>query len=245
MPRVTRQAARQSARALAKCKRALGPGATPDTKSEPSPESSSPSPGPLSEDDSGDEALLSSKRRRRARTVSARTSTSANAGPSLQSRDSLLTNGHSNSRSTRRSTSTSDGKSNGERFYSFSAAEIEDLRPRLLSWYTANHRKLPWRISPRQLDASLAGPEAREPSGAHRPVPGSERSTSGVPEAEGEEAEQRAYAVWVSEVMLQQTRVATVVSYYTKWMAQWPTVQALAAADIEVHPWYWETTLAG
>lgn len=29
---------------------------------------------------------------------------------------------------------------------------------------------------------------------------------------------QRAYAVWVSEIMLQQTQVATVVNYYEKWM---------------------------
>ena len=28
----------------------------------------------------------------------------------------------------------------------------------------------------------------------------------------------RAYGVWVSEIMLQQTQVATVVNYYNKWM---------------------------
>jgi len=44
----------------------------------------------------------------------------------------------------------------------------------------------------------------------------------------------RAYAVWVSEVMLQQTRVATVISYYQRWMSTWPTVQALAEASQEV-----------
>ena len=32
-------------------------------------------------------------------------------------------------------------------------------------------------------------------------------------------AEERAYAVWVSEVMLQQAQVATVIPYYTRWMA--------------------------
>jgi A/G-specific adenine glycosylase len=39
------------------------------------------------------------------------------------------------------------------------------------------------------------------------------------------------YAVWVSEVMLQQTRVETVVPYFRRWMERFPTVDALAAAD--------------
>ena len=39
------------------------------------------------------------------------------------------------------------------------------------------------------------------------------------------------YAVWVSEVMLQQTRVDTVEGYYPKFLARFPTVDALAAAD--------------
>uniref|UniRef100_A0AAY5F3F4 Adenine DNA glycosylase n=1 Tax=Electrophorus electricus TaxID=8005 RepID=A0AAY5F3F4_ELEEL len=43
----------------------------------------------------------------------------------------------------------------------------------------------------------------------------------------------RTYAVWVSEVMLQQTQVATVIDYYNKWMKRWPTVQELAAASVE------------
>uniref|UniRef100_A0A0D9XXU2 Adenine DNA glycosylase n=1 Tax=Leersia perrieri TaxID=77586 RepID=A0A0D9XXU2_9ORYZ len=45
--------------------------------------------------------------------------------------------------------------------------------------------------------------------------------------------EERAYAVWVSEVMLQQTRVPVVVDYYSRWMARWPSVHALAAATQE------------
>ncbi len=43
------------------------------------------------------------------------------------------------------------------------------------------------------------------------------------------------YAIWVSEVMLQQTQVATAISYYERWMERFPTVQALAdAAEDEV-----------
>lgn len=39
------------------------------------------------------------------------------------------------------------------------------------------------------------------------------------------------YAIWVSEIMLQQTRVATVIPYWQRWMRQFPTVGALAAAE--------------
>jgi A/G-specific adenine glycosylase len=39
------------------------------------------------------------------------------------------------------------------------------------------------------------------------------------------------YAVWVSEVMLQQTQVATVLPYFERWMRRFPTLPALAAAS--------------
>lgn len=39
------------------------------------------------------------------------------------------------------------------------------------------------------------------------------------------------YRVWLSEVMLQQTTVATVIGYFERFIARWPTVQALAAAE--------------
>jgi A/G-specific adenine glycosylase len=40
-----------------------------------------------------------------------------------------------------------------------------------------------------------------------------------------------AYAVWVSEIMLQQTRVETVIPYFEKWMKLFPTVKKLANAN--------------
>ncbi len=39
------------------------------------------------------------------------------------------------------------------------------------------------------------------------------------------------YAVWLSEIMLQQTTVAAVRDYYLRFLATWPTVQDLAAAE--------------
>src|SRR5919202_4788095 len=38
------------------------------------------------------------------------------------------------------------------------------------------------------------------------------------------------YRIWLSEVMLQQTQVATVIPYYERFLARFPDVQALARA---------------
>lgn len=42
---------------------------------------------------------------------------------------------------------------------------------------------------------------------------------------------QRAYEVFISEIMLQQTRVKTVIEYWNRWMEKWPTIYDLAKAD--------------
>lgn len=41
------------------------------------------------------------------------------------------------------------------------------------------------------------------------------------------------YAVWVSEVMLQQTQVRVVIPYFRKWMQRWPDIESLAHAPME------------
>ena len=41
------------------------------------------------------------------------------------------------------------------------------------------------------------------------------------------------YAVWLSEIMLQQTGVKTVAPYYSRFLARWPSVNALAAAKLD------------
>jgi len=41
------------------------------------------------------------------------------------------------------------------------------------------------------------------------------------------------YAVWVSEIMLQQTQVATVLERYPRFMKRFPTVKKLASADVD------------
>ncbi|TDJ74858.1 MAG: A/G-specific adenine glycosylase [Planctomycetota bacterium] len=67
----------------------------------------------------------------------------------------------------------------------------ERIRARLVAWYRAAQRDLPWRAT-------------RDP-----------------------------YAIWVSEAMLQQTRVETVLGYWGRFLARFPTARALAAASEE------------
>jgi A/G-specific adenine glycosylase len=68
------------------------------------------------------------------------------------------------------------------------AAQVAMLHAKLLRWYAAERRDLPWR-------------RTRDP-----------------------------YAIWVSEIMLQQTRVETVIPYYERFLARFPTAMALAEA---------------
>ncbi|AFY37114.1 A/G-specific DNA-adenine glycosylase [[Leptolyngbya] sp. PCC 7376] len=48
------------------------------------------------------------------------------------------------------------------------------------------------------------------------------------------------YRVWISEIMLQQTQVKTVISYYERWLKAFPTVQNLAQADQQTVLKLWE-----
>ncbi|HEX2166809.1 MAG TPA: A/G-specific adenine glycosylase, partial [Longimicrobiales bacterium] len=71
----------------------------------------------------------------------------------------------------------------------FSRDDADLIRARLLAFFDASARPLPWR-------------QSRDP-----------------------------YAVWVSEVMSQQTRVETAIPYYQRWLSRFPTVAALADAS--------------
>ncbi len=48
------------------------------------------------------------------------------------------------------------------------------------------------------------------------------------------------YRVWISEVMLQQTRASVVVDYFRRWMKKFPTIEALAMAKAEDVMKAWE-----
>ena len=48
------------------------------------------------------------------------------------------------------------------------------------------------------------------------------------------------YAIWISEIMLQQTQVKTVIPYFERWMRAFPTVEALARAPLQAVLKQWE-----
>jgi A/G-specific adenine glycosylase len=52
--------------------------------------------------------------------------------------------------------------------------------------------------------------------------------------------DQDPYKVWVSEIMLQQTRVDTVIPYFNRFLEKFPTIEALASADEEKVLKAWE-----
>ncbi len=84
-----------------------------------------------------------------------------------------------------------------------SSRQLAALRRDLLKWFRAHRRALPWRVLPAA---------ARNPSQAAAKRDGN------------------SYRIWLSEVMLQQTRISAVIPYYERFMSQFPTAQALAAA---------------
>jgi len=72
------------------------------------------------------------------------------------------------------------------------------FRKRLIQWYQAHKRPLPWR-------------NTKDP-----------------------------YAIWISEIMLQQTQVTTVIDYYHRFLERFPTVEALANASLDQVMKAWE-----
>lgn len=53
------------------------------------------------------------------------------------------------------------------------------------------------------------------------------------------QADRDPYRIWVSEIMLQQTQVATVIPYYQRFMTRFPDVASLAAADLDTVLGFW------
>src|SRR6186997_759837 len=48
------------------------------------------------------------------------------------------------------------------------------------------------------------------------------------------------YAIWISEIMLQQTQVSTVIPYWERWMRELPDIQSLACAPEQKVLKLWE-----
>ena len=48
------------------------------------------------------------------------------------------------------------------------------------------------------------------------------------------------YGIWIAEVMLQQTQLAVATPYWVRWMAVFPTIEALAAASLDEVRLQWQ-----
>ena len=48
------------------------------------------------------------------------------------------------------------------------------------------------------------------------------------------------YKIWLSEIMLQQTQVKTVIPYYNKWIKKYPTLESVAKSNIDDLLKMWE-----
>ncbi|KAF9581798.1 hypothetical protein BGW38_001066 [Lunasporangiospora selenospora] len=97
-----------------------------------------------------------------------------------------------------------------------SLLERQRVQDALVAWYDIHHRKLPWRVDYFKEFAQTSEEKGKEENPSRQQRDG-----------------QRAYEVWVSEIMCQQTQIATVIPYYNTWMEKWPTLADLAAADLE------------
>jgi A/G-specific adenine glycosylase len=92
---------------------------------------------------------------------------------------------------------------------------------RLIRWQKQHGRHdLPWQVKDGTTRLTQT-PDAIVPS--HRFLPQSAGFASNVSEAD-------AYRVWLSEIMLQQTQVVSVIPYYQRFVATFPDIPALAAA---------------
>jgi A/G-specific adenine glycosylase len=121
-------------------------------------------------------------------------------------------------------------------FHNFSSHEATSIRTSLLDWYWQYRRKLPWRGDdpPWQgstVDFSFRNGKNQAPNYTPKTITSIHISGASFPIT--------AYGVWVSEIMLQQTRVEAVIPYWVKWMKQFPDVSALASATEEQVNSHW------
>lgn len=106
-------------------------------------------------------------------------------------------------------------------YHHFEADEIVPFRTNLIDWYRLNRRKMPWR-----------GDAIEDHTKQTINTWIKENNIPSVKQCPDRIAVSP-YGVWVSEIMLQQTRVPTVVNYWIKWMINYPTIKSLAEASEE------------
>jgi A/G-specific adenine glycosylase len=88
------------------------------------------------------------------------------------------------------------------------------MRQALLHWFDRHRRELPWR--------------EKTGTGLPRLSGGSQHEQTARPG----DSEGHVYRVWISEIMLQQTRVAAVLEHYGRFLRRFPDVRVLAKARL-------------
>lgn len=136
-----------------------------------------------------------------------------------------------------------DGHDN--KFHSFSEEELSEIANGIVKWYQKNRRKLPWRgdqppyskttevkVSSKRDSgqASLTSFFTSKKQKSTKAVVPKEEVVKSYPFVEEGIT---AYTEYVSEIMLQQTRVDTVIDKYIQWMECFPTIADLANATEE------------
>lgn len=115
-------------------------------------------------------------------------------------------------------------------YHHFSPSEARAIRLALLTWYRQNRRKLPWRGDAPPFDGSTAGMNKTPKAGGNAKITGKQSNITSFfaaskkikknKEQKMEVLEEAipvsGYGVWVSEIMLQQTRVEAVIPYWLK-----------------------------
>jgi A/G-specific adenine glycosylase len=124
-------------------------------------------------------------------------------------------------------------------FHDIDPEEAVQIRSALLTWYRQHRRRLPWRGDPPPWNGSTAqyGQSNQNKNKKIKKTPSSKDENHVVLEDDSLWLQKTypvtAYGIWVSEIMLQQTRVEAVIPKWCQWMHTFPTVQALARATPE------------
>ena len=84
--------------------------------------------------------------------------------------------------------------------YDITLAFKKAWQKKILDWYFANKRDLPWR----------------------------------------KKTNQNFYKIWISEIMLQQTTVATVIPFYKRFLKKWPSLKSFFNATLEEVLYQWQ-----
>lgn len=128
--------------------------------------------------------------------------------------------------------------------HNFYPEKLSFIQMKLLEWYDAHRRKLPWRgdLPPYLTTATHMSQKMKRQVAANTGVYECAKKDEmddtmteevAIVDCLMKSRDVSPYETWVSEIMLQQTRVDTVVEYFLRWIDKFPTIASLAEAKEE------------